>query len=83
MIQWGLVLLFFALDQASKRWALNALAGGSKDWGLFALTLVQNKGAAFGLGQKFSALFAVLAGVFLLLGLLLLLLRTPKNVPAR
>ena len=83
MIQLLAVLLLFGLDQASKRWATAALAGGSRDLGLLSLTLVQNRGAAFGLGQNYSGLIAVMAGVFLLLGFLVLFLKPPKTAFGR
>ena len=83
MIQLLAVLLLFGLDQASKRWATAALAGGSRDLGLLSLTLVQNRGAAFGLGQNYSGLIAVMAGVFLLLGFLVLFLKSPKTAFGR
>jgi len=55
-----------ALDQASKSWALEALADGPIDlvWTL-RLSLSYNRGAAFGLGQGMAPLL-IAAGVALL-----------------
>ncbi len=59
----GLVLL---ADQATKTWALNALADGPIDlvWTL-RLRLAFNSGAAFSLGEGFPWVFVVLAVVVL------------------
>lgn len=77
------IFLFFALDQASKLWAADALALGSRDFGLFSLTLVHNPGAAFGLGRNLRQLILVLSAIFLIAGLLILWLRPPKTLWGR
>lgn len=79
MAQAVFVLLFFALDQASKLWATEALAHSSRDLGLLSLTLVHNPGAAFGLGQNLGSLILVLSGLFLAIGFLFLWLRPPTT----
>ena len=71
----ALVGLFFILDQASKLWASKALAFESRDLCLLSLTLVHNRGAAFGLGQNLGSLILFLSGIFLAIGFLILWLR--------
>lgn len=59
----GVALVAFVVDQASKEWALRALADRDipllGDW--FGLTLVFNPGAAFGTGTKYTWVFSTLA----------------------
>jgi signal peptidase II len=73
------ILLFFALDQLSKLWAEKALALESRKLGPMLLTLVHNRGAAFGLGQNLGQLILILSGIFLVLGVVILWLWPPKT----
>ena len=59
--------LVVAVDQLTKWWALEALADGDIDvvWTL-RLRLVRNTGAAFGLGQDFDTVIAVIALLFVI-----------------
>ncbi|MCY3910023.1 MAG: signal peptidase II [bacterium] len=64
----GVAALVVAIDQLTKWWALEALGDRSIDlvWTL-RLHLVHNTGAAFGLGQDWDTVIAVVALLFVVL----------------
>lgn len=61
------VVVMTAIDRLSKAWAADALSMGEVgyDLGPVDLTLVHNSGAAFGVGEDSTALFAGLACVII------------------
>ena len=70
-----------ALDQATKTWALHALADGPTHlWWRLRLVLALNSGAAFSLGTGLTPF--LVAGVVVLLVVLLLLSRHVASRPA-
>jgi signal peptidase II len=64
-------LICIALDQLVKLWALDALPGNQIEVipGLFYLTYVENRGAAFGIFQGNTLILAIIPGVAMLLAI--------------
>jgi len=80
------MLAFLAIDQASKLWAranLSPEKSLSLIKGFLSLTLVQNKGMAFGFFQEQNRLFLVAAVVIVSITLFYLLIYRPASVIIR
>jgi signal peptidase II len=74
------VLALFALDRATKLWAMNDLRprGSIPVLPFFELTYVENTGAAFSLGRGANGFFIVLSSALIVV-LIRLLKKWPKN----
>lgn len=76
LIAVGAAVVLVIIDQMLKVWAYSSLRLGeniSVIPGLFSLTYVENRGAAFGIFQGRTGLLAVVTGIFLAVLLVLLL----------